>query len=496
MNNSNLSPEELVTTIDQLRTEFRSLQWSYQKLEDDYRILQIQVKRGKRLRRWWLVLIITAGLATGWHLRSEELLTYLEQQGLLVTDSATASSTPAVPKFIKVEQRSLPVTLPHLMGKIEPLKQVEIVSPVAGKVKAKHFEYNQMVKHGQILLVIDTTDEERNYRSTQAEFIEGKNQVEDLRHWSTSQEVRTAQRQLTEAQYDLATAKRKLEESRGLLQKGIVPSSEVEEGEETVRSKELAYQATQEQLEAILKKGSADNLKVAELKMEVALSKMEDIQTRIAQANVVSPMDGVVFLPPQSNSSSSEQTTLEIQEGSMVKQDQRLLMIANFEGFIVTAKVEEIHILKLAPGQTVTIKGEAFPQVTLEGVIKDISSQADPDQPGPTDQVISKFSVTIAVSKLTADQKKHLRLGMSTEMEVMLSKKDQSLVVPFEAVTIKDKEAWVTVLDKTTGKPKEVKVKLGQTLVDGALEIVEGIQVDDKLLPRPVEPDKEKKDDD
>ena len=108
----------------------------------------------------------------------------------------------------------------------------------------------------------------------------------------------------------------------------------------------------------------------------------------------------------------------------------------------------------------------------------------------------SQFSVTIAVSKLTAEQKKHLRLGMSTEMEVVLSKNDKSLVVPFEAVTIKDKDAWVTVLDKKTGKPREVQVKIGQTLVDGALEIVEGIQADDKLLPRPVEPDKEKEEED
>jgi multidrug resistance efflux pump len=67
----------------------------------------------------------------------------------------------------------------------------------------------------------------------------------------------------------------------------------------------------------------------------------------------------------------------EVQRGSFVKQEQVLFTIANLAGFLIKTKVDEVEIPKLQLNQKVTITGDAFEKITLEGIISWISSQAE-----------------------------------------------------------------------------------------------------------------------
>jgi multidrug resistance efflux pump len=107
--------------------------------------------------------------------------------------------------------------------------------------------------------------------------------------------------------------------------------------------------------------------------MKNAEFKMQEIEQRTENARVVSPLEGVILAPVQRD----EDMPTEVQRGSFVKQEQVLFTIANLAGFLIKTKVDEVEIPKLQLNQKVTITGDAFEKITLEGIISWISSQAE-----------------------------------------------------------------------------------------------------------------------
>ncbi|MCI5132116.1 MAG: hypothetical protein D3904_11485, partial [Candidatus Electrothrix sp. EH2] len=84
--------------------------------------------------------------------------------------------------------------------------------------------------------------------------------------------------------------------------------------------------------------------------------------------------------------------------------------------------------------------------------------------------------------------KKRLFLGMSEDMEVLISEKPDAVIIPFAFVTLdENKQAWVRKLMKDSGTTKKVPVKIGVTEAN-TVEILEGLEVGDKIMREPLPP--------
>ena len=380
--------------------------------------------------------------------------------------------------LVTVQQQALRNTL-SLTGKIEPLGQIDVVAPLEGMVLEKKFQYGDFVEKDTVLLIIDAGNEEVKYRDAQAEYLKAEAELKSLQNWNNNPEVVGIRHELTKAQYGLKTTRRELEKIRRLFKKGVVASSEVEQLEENLQNQQEDVVYYKERLAGTLDKGSNENVHIADLKRENSLRKMKALAARIEKAQLVSPIDGVILLPV----SRLEEAPFEIQPGSFVKQDQVLFTIANLQGFNIRAQVDENDILQLQLGQDVTITGDAFQDnLTLKGTVQYISFQADGQEYGKP----SSFSARISVASPTDEQKKRLLLGMSADMEVLISEKPNAIIIPFALVTLDDKrQAWVTKVIGATGKKEKVKVKIGVTEAN-TVEILEGLEVGDKIMREPL----------
>ncbi len=458
--------------------KYHTLQTDYYHIEDEKSALENRLKKVKKRYRLIMIVLVTTGLIVGGYFQFGKLTALVP----VSWKSENAQKKVVTDNIIIVQQKTLQNTL-LLTGKIEPLNQVEILSPLAGTVKEKDFQYGAFTEKDKLLLVIDTEVEQVKYREAQAACLEAEAEFDALKNWKKGPEVTGKRHELTKSQYALEATQRQLKENRRLLEKGIVAAGDVEKLEESYRNQQLDHKRTQEQLADILKQGGKDNVRMAELKLKNARFKRQELEERIHKAEVISPVDGVV-LPPTSG---QEEVSSEIQRGSFVKQDQSLFTIANLQGFIIKTQVEEIDILKLKIGQKVKITGDAFVKnFTLTGTVHYISSQANKDS--RQQNMLSRFTVSILVSDLVEEQKRQLLLGMSTNLEVLLWEKTNALVLPFDVVTVDEKEqAWVTKLTKDTGKPEKIQVKVGISKAN-TVEIVEGLEVGDKILrePQPV----------
>ncbi|CAK8720826.1 Multidrug resistance efflux pump [Candidatus Electrothrix laxa] len=455
--------------------KYHQLQAAHYQLEDDHFALQHRFNRVKRRYRLLFLLLIIGGLGISGYLWRGELSSFLtgvpgkEKQGDKMKEM-----------LVTIQKQTLRNTL-SLTGKIEPLGQIEVVAPLEGKVLEKRFQYGDFVAKDTLLLTLDTGNEESKYRKAQAEYLEAEDTLKSLRNWEKGLEVVTVRYELEKKQDELKTTRTKLEQTRRLLRKGIVPSAEVDQLQEHYQSLQSDIAFTKKKLAYTLEKGGEEKVHLVEIKKENAFLAMKVLEERMAKAQLISPMDGVILLPV----SRKNEEWVEIQPGSFVEQDQVLFTIADLSGFNIRAQVDENDILKLQLGQAVTITGDAFQNnLTLKGTVQYISFQADQQEPGRA----SSFSVRISVVAPTDEQKKRLLLGMSADMEVLISEKPNAIIVPFALVTLDEKkQAWVTKVIEATGKKEKVKVKVGVTEAN-TVEILEGLEVGDKIMREPLPP--------
>ena len=358
-----------------------------------------------------------------------------------------------------------------LTGALEPFKTVNIPAPFTGPVAKVSFSYGEEVKRGQELLVLNDSDLMIKMRNAEIDFIKAKQEFKDTAHWSQSTESRDAQRELITARSMAFDKKRKMEDAQALFKDGIISRNDMEQAKEDYHAARDTLASSQDKYKAELKKGGHENVRMAEIKLENAQAIFEAYEAKVGQATVTAPVRGVVMKPQVSGSDKS----VELSEGTGVSEGTPMLAIADLESMEVRARADEVDVVRLRVGQKVHVTGEAFPGVILEGVIRDIASQAV-EASGDSHPY---YRVDAAIKDIPANIARTVRIGMTTELQVVVYENPKAILVPISAVDADAKT--VLVVDPKTGKQKPVKVETGITTLQD-VEILKGLAVGDTIV--------------
>lgn len=147
-------------------------------------------------------------------------------------------------------------------------------------------------------------------------------------------------------------------------------------------------------------------------------------------------------------------------------------VISNPNSLIFSANVDEVDIGKIKPGQEAKIVLDAYPNETIETQVKEISFTATTTTGGGT-----AFEVKFPLPPNTPDEK--FKLGMNGDIEIIVSKKENPLVIPQEAVKEKNGRQIVTILENK--KQREVEVEIGLE-TDTEVEIISGLNENQKVI--------------
>ena len=324
-------------------------------------------------------------------------------------------------KTVAVERGSI-VDKALAVGQIEPRKENTIKSKIPGIVRKIYVDIGEHVKVGDPLFDIAPDP-------TPVEFTEATRQVE-----------------IYQVAYD--NAKREFDRYQTLRDKQLVSFQEYE-------GKQAAYD------EADLR------LKLAREKLSLIASGHTEMTGLSVDNTIRSPISGTVL-------------SRLVEEGDPVvpltsyQAGTELMTLAEMDDLIFRGNVDEIDVGKLSTGITAEIEVGAIPNEKLIGKITRISPKAHREQ-GST-----MFQVEIVIEDMGD---KFLRAGYSANADLVISKREDILIVPERLVTIEDSAATVEVQD-SLGVVTTRDVTLG--LSDGInIEIVEGVDEGEMIVERP-----------
>ena len=453
---------------ESVKEQHAQLQDAYLQIEESNRTLASTMKRVRLAAFLIIGLFLLAGLLV-WRGDSPA--------PAVAEASSGPASTPGAATVVVAQQRVASTI--SLSGQLAPWREIEITSPITGNVVAVHFQYGEQVVAEQLLVELDTSEVEREYRNAQAAHIKAVQRFNEVDDWISGAEVARARRSISKARMDLETQKDKLAEVAFLLEQGLIPAAEHETAVRQLRNQQLDYETVQSDLEAVLAKGGADEKQVARLELDNAYLLLQALEADLRAGTISAPISGVVLQPPAKGGGEGAKGDAEyLTAGQSVSRGAHLLAIGDVEQLSVTAEVDEVNISQIRLGQQVRITGDAFPGLKLWGNVVHVSSQASGDQ---TTNQLPSFKIRIGLEGLTEAQRGQLRLGMSADLEVVVYESTDALVVPIGAVEIDAGEAWLRVQDKTSDEIRRVAVEVGVTTVD-AVEIRSGIKAGDKIV--------------
>jgi RND family efflux transporter MFP subunit len=169
---------------------------------------------------------------------------------------------------------------------------------------------------------------------------------------------------------------------------------------------------------------------------------------------ITAPMEGVVL-------------RRDGEVGEIVEQGQILFRVGAPKPLHVVAEVNEEDIPRVAVGQTVLLRTDAFPGQRLEGKVYEITPMGD--------AVAKTYRIRISLPDDTP-----LHIGMSVEANVVTREKADALLVPADAI----QGTRVLVMEGSRVRARQVEVGIRGAR---SVEVISGLVANDRIVAQPSE---------
>ncbi len=284
-------------------------------------------------------------------------------------------------------------------------------------------------------------------------------------------DVKKAEFALRDAEYALESAKL----SHDLLVKYTIPL-------ETQRLKQT-HEDAKEQMESI--KPYTDSIvaqkQTAVTKAERALMEtrtwLEKKQKDLANCEIRSEASGMIHYGSgegHHRRHSSDRDTLKV--GNNVRNYDQLMYIPDLSQMYLGVLVDEVDVSKIRKGQRITAYAEAHPEITLNGVVEDVSQVASRQEWWSTEM---KFRVRCSLEQSL----EWFRPDLTARVEIEINELKGVTIIPLDAV-FQHEGKTVCFLEDGTIRP----VTLGSS-TSQAVQVKEGLQPGNHVrLTRPAVP--------
>lgn len=325
-------------------------------------------------------------------------------------------------------------------GKIEPDVQVEVKSRASGQVIEVLVKEGDQVEAGQLLVRLDPTDAERAL----AEARVARDRVKA---------------ELAAAQAALSVADLERKNSQ-VSQEVAEKSAELGLGS-TDAARTAAHATKVASANITLKRAQVTS---AQAQLKVAELAVQDAETRLKETQIYAPIAGTVL------DVAVEKGTLVSSALTNVSGGTAVMTLADLSNLRIIGAIDEAQIGRVAVGQRVDIRVDAYADRVFKGVVDRVSPL------GKETSSVVTFDVEIVVDDKDSSL---LRSGMSADVEIVTAEQKDVLLVPLLAVQSAGKRRFVRL-----ASGEERAIRTGGT--DGTnMVVLEGLEEGDDVVASP-----------
>jgi HlyD family secretion protein len=407
----------------------------------------------------------------------------------------------------QVKKANLPVMVVE-RGNLESSENQDVFCKVEGPATTiiSLLPEGSHVKKGDLVVELDAstlndqlTNQEIATKSAEAAYQNAKltREVAEIAVTEYIEGIYKQDSQTVQGEIALADSDRKRAIERLIWTEAMNKKGYVSDG--TLTSEKLALQKANFTAEQALTKKSVlekytKGKTIKELKSEVEKTRSDELakeqtwslektkeaklRTQISNCKLFAPGDGLVVYANDANKFGPNQQP-QIEEGSSVRERQKVFSLPDITKMRVNTKVHESMIEKLHPGLRARIKVESFGDKTLLGQVTKV--QPLPDVAGMFASDVKVYTTHVAIE----DSFPGLRPGMSAQVEILVKELKDVLSVPLQAVLQFKEKDHIAVKSPTTGRFDWREVTLG-TSNDKLVEVTKGIAEGELVALNPI----------
>lgn len=414
---------------------------------------------------------------------------------------------------VEVKQEDLNVEI-AASGRIEPIKSVNVSPKEPARLVKLLVEQGDRVEVGQTLAIMENRELANQVSRTKAElnqnrakFAENKAKINAeiarararLRQAEARlsqaqnripKDIEQTRSQINAAQSRLKLVKERLQRNEYLLVQGAIAQdvfdeisndyqnalSGINELNQRLEQLQTTGGSELEQIRAEIQEASIDldqrlatapeEIVALEASLEQAEISLERAEIQYNDSIVKAPFDGIVtqryavegaFVAPSTSGSSTASASANS-------------ILALAQGLEVIAKVAELDVGQLKPGQKVIIVADAYPDREFLGEIKRIAPEA------VIEENVTSFEVRVKL----LNGEDVLRSKMNVDVTFIGEELTDSLVVPTVAIFTQDGEQGVMIPGENN-QPEFQPVQVGLYL-GSKTQILEGVEAEDKVF--------------
>ena len=413
----------------------------------------------------------------------------------------------------QVERGTLSVEVTD-RGNLESAKNIEHACEVEGSTGGGTtilwiIEEGKRVKKGDLLVELDSSnlaDSEKTqsiaYQNALATHARAKADVETaekaLKEYVQGtfvQEKKTFEADLTVAEENLRRAQENVRFTDQLYRKGFVNKLDLEAAEFGVRNQEFLVDKAQTALDVLLNvtkdkmltefRGDLEaksRILVAEqTKVDQEKARLDKIVAQLDKCKIYAKGNGMVvyYKAPGRWGRQEDQ----IQEGSVVRERQKIIVLPDLENMHVRMLVHESKIDWVRAGQPTKIRVDAFADRVLDGHVRRVATT--PEQGNWFEQDKRNYPVLVTIDG-ARKEKEGLKPGMTAQTTVLVDRLTDVLTVPLQCIYTIGRNQYVSVVMPDGTIEERRAVGLGRNN-DNVAEVLKGLKEGEQVVQSPVE---------
>jgi HlyD family secretion protein len=231
-------------------------------------------------------------------------------------------------------------------GRVEPVANYPISSPIATTVRAIFVQQGDQVPAGKLLLQLDDMQARARVAAAESGVKTAQAALDAATHNGNSQERQASAADISRARIDRDQARHDLDAMTKLKQTGAASASEVAAAQQHLDSTEAALHAAEQGAQSRYAPVDIERAKAALADAEAGLAAARQVESQTAPR---APAAGTVY-------------SLAVARSDFVDEGKPLLQLADMRNLRVRAYFDEPEIGQLAVGQSAQIKWDGDPK--------------------------------------------------------------------------------------------------------------------------------------